>query len=75
VVSHVHVHVASTTQHLASWLLLIIFMFHIRPWPLILPTPWFWVSIRAQGYSVFQILPSLFAPPLSPPTIYQTEGS
>ena len=29
----------------------------------------------AQGYSVFQTLPSLFAPPLSPPTNYQTEGS
>ena len=29
----------------------------------------------ALGYSVFQILPSLFPPPLSPPTNYQTEGS
>jgi len=29
----------------------------------------------AQGYSVFQTLPSLFAPPLSLPTNYQTEGS
>jgi len=27
------------------------------------------------GYSVFQTLPSLFPPPLSPPTNYQTEGS
>jgi len=27
VVSHLHLHVASTTQHLASWLLLIIFVF------------------------------------------------
>jgi len=26
------------------------------------------------GYSVFQTLPSLFPPPLSPPTNYQTEG-
>jgi len=31
--------------------------------------------ICMQGYSVFQTLPSLFAPPLSPPTNYQMEGS
>jgi len=29
----------------------------------------------AQGYSVFQTLPSLFAPPLSLPTNYQTDRS
>ena len=32
-------------------------------------------TLPFDNYSVFRILPSLFPPPLSPPTNYQTEGS
>jgi len=62
-------------QHLASWLLLIIFMFSHPALSFYLADTRILGVDPALGYSVFQTLPFLFPPPLSPPTNYQTEGS